>query len=68
MPSDACPGSVRSAHALNSEIRQLWRRSGGRLSAQDRSRYEQLVTEWAAALRRESAGEPGQHETALALP
>ncbi|MFI6087581.1 hypothetical protein [Streptomyces sp. Je 1-332] len=46
-------GSVRSAAELNERIRSLWMRAGGRLSAEQRREYEQLVTEWAAAVRAE---------------
>ncbi|MFD5026976.1 hypothetical protein [Streptomyces sp. NPDC058373] len=41
----------RPASVVNEEIRALMLRSGGRLSADDRARYEQLVAEWAEALR-----------------
>ncbi|MFB7738626.1 hypothetical protein ACFC08_30420 [Streptomyces sp. NPDC056112] len=47
------PGSVRSAAELNEQIRSLWLRSGGSLSAQEREEYELLVVEWAAAMRDE---------------
>ncbi|QEV16895.1 hypothetical protein CP975_04735 [Streptomyces alboniger] len=46
-------GSVRSSVELNERIRGLWLRAGGRLSAEQRREYEQLVTEWAAAVREE---------------
>ncbi|MGX2998461.1 hypothetical protein JNUCC64_30075 [Streptomyces sp. JNUCC 64] len=46
-------GCVRSADSLNEEIRDLWLRTGGRLSAEERRTYEALVTEWAAAVRRD---------------
>ncbi|MEU5688942.1 hypothetical protein DEJ48_33625 [Streptomyces venezuelae] len=46
-------GSVRSSAELNERIRGLWLRAGGRLSAEQRREYEQLVTEWAAAVREE---------------
>ena len=50
------PGSVRSATAINEEIRGLWFRAAGRLStAVERAEYAQLVVEWAAAVRREQA-------------
>jgi hypothetical protein len=42
---------VRSAADLNDQIRALWRRAGGSLSAQERAEYELLVVEWAAAIR-----------------
>ena len=45
------PGSVRSAAAVNEQIRALWLRAGGSLSAQEREEYEMLVVEWAAAIR-----------------
>lgn len=44
-------GSVRSAAELNEQIRALWLRSGGSLSAQERAEYELLVVRWAAAIR-----------------
>ncbi|MFD7709114.1 hypothetical protein ACFV6E_00255 [Streptomyces sp. NPDC059785] len=46
-------GSVRSAAALNEQIRALWLRAGGSLSAQERAEYELLVVEWAEAIRGE---------------
>ncbi|MGX4693483.1 hypothetical protein [Streptomyces sp. JNUCC 63] len=50
-PDSVAPGSVRSAAELNEQIRSLWLRSGGSLSAQERAEYELLVVEWAAAIR-----------------
>ncbi|MEU3661212.1 hypothetical protein AB0E77_15860 [Streptomyces sp. NPDC032940] len=50
-PDYVTPGSVRSAAELNDQIRSLWRRAGGSLSAQERVEYELLVVEWAAAIR-----------------
>ncbi|MFG2651970.1 hypothetical protein [Streptomyces sp. NPDC048436] len=44
---------MRSAAELNERIRGLWLRAGGRLSAEQRREYEQLVTEWATAMRAE---------------
>lgn len=52
-PDHLTSGSVRSAAALNEQIRALWIRAGGFLSAQDRAEYELLVVEWAAAVRDE---------------
>ncbi|TLS44050.1 hypothetical protein FE633_22440 [Streptomyces montanus] len=52
-PNSLTPGSVRSAAAVNEQIRALWIRSGGMLSAQERAEYELLVVEWAAAVRDE---------------
>ncbi|RZU17863.1 hypothetical protein [Streptomyces sp. BK239] len=50
-PSSVVRGSVRSASEVNEQIRALWQRTGGSLSAEDRSEYELLVVEWAAAVR-----------------
>ncbi|MEU9735310.1 hypothetical protein [Streptomyces sp. NPDC048002] len=44
-------GSVRSAAEVNEQIRALWVRAGGTLTAQERAEYELLVVEWAAAIR-----------------
>ncbi|MFI5677642.1 hypothetical protein [Streptomyces cellulosae] len=52
-PDSVTPGSVRSAAELNEQIRTLWMRAGGTLSAQERVEYELLVVEWAAAIRGE---------------
>ncbi|MEV0641426.1 hypothetical protein AB0I77_42185 [Streptomyces sp. NPDC050619] len=52
-PDFPAPGSVRSAAEVNEEIRALWLRAGGTLSAQERAEYELLVVEWAAAVRGE---------------
>lgn len=50
-PDLTVPDSVRSAAEINEQIRALWRRAGGSLSAQERAEYELLVIEWAAAMR-----------------
>ena len=50
-PDSMAPGSVRSAAELNEQIRALWLRSSGSLSAQERAEYELLVAEWATAVR-----------------
>ncbi|MDH6520594.1 hypothetical protein RKD19_006933 [Streptomyces canus] len=50
-PDSVTPGSVRSAAEVNEQIRALWMRAGGTLSAQERAEYELLVVEWAAAIR-----------------
>ncbi|MDQ0954140.1 hypothetical protein QFZ24_008063 [Streptomyces phaeochromogenes] len=52
-PNSVSPGSARSAAALNEQIRALWIRAGGSLSAQERAEYELLVVQWAAAIRDE---------------
>jgi hypothetical protein len=54
-PTTHVPGSVRSAAVVNEEIRALWLRAGGRLSAEERQVYAALVVEWAAAVRAEVA-------------
>ncbi|MFI5664068.1 hypothetical protein [Streptomyces sp. NPDC051684] len=46
-------GAARSAAELNEQIRGLMLRSGGRLSAEQRTEYEVLIIEWAAAVRGE---------------
>lgn len=52
MSPDSVPyGSARPAAEVNEQIRALWLRAGGSLSAQDREEYELLVVEWAAAMR-----------------
>ncbi|EFF89879.1 MULTISPECIES: hypothetical protein [Streptomyces] len=51
-PDSMALGSVRSAAELNEQIRALWLRSGGSLTAQEREEYELLVVKWAAAIRR----------------
>ncbi|WP_225827949.1 hypothetical protein [Streptomyces naphthomycinicus] len=50
-PDFPSPGSVRSAAEVNEQIRALWLRAGGTLSAQERAEYELLVIEWAEAIR-----------------
>ncbi|MFE0456477.1 hypothetical protein ACFW2D_35395 [Streptomyces sp. NPDC058914] len=50
-PTSVAPGSVRSAAEVNEQIRALWLRAGGSLSAEERAEYELLVVEWAAAIR-----------------
>ncbi|MEU5534034.1 hypothetical protein [Streptomyces sp. NPDC020362] len=50
-PESLPPGSVRSAAEVNEQIRALWLRAGGTLSAQERAEYELLVVEWAEAIR-----------------
>ncbi|MEU2057850.1 hypothetical protein [Streptomyces bungoensis] len=50
-PDSMPPGSVRSAAELNEQIRALWLRAGGSLTAQERAEYESLVVEWAKAVR-----------------
>jgi hypothetical protein len=52
-PDSMPPGSARSAAEVNEQIRTLWLRAGGSLSARERAEYELLVVEWAAAIRGE---------------
>jgi hypothetical protein len=52
-PESMPSGSVRSAAEVNEQIRALWLRAGGSLSAQERAEYELLVVEWAEAIRGE---------------
>ncbi|RAJ87156.1 hypothetical protein ACN2WE_06620 [Streptomyces sp. cg28] len=49
----AAPQPARSAEEVNEQIRGLWLRAGGRLTAEQRAQYELLVTEWAQATRTE---------------
>lgn len=55
MSPNLSPGSARSAAVVNAEIRALWLRAGGRLSAEERQVYARLVVEWAEAVRAEVA-------------
>lgn len=55
-PSPPACGQVRSAAAVNEEIRCLMARTGGHLRAEDRPVYARLVEEWVEALRREEMG------------
>jgi hypothetical protein len=50
-PTPRAPGTVRSAAVVNAEIRALWSRSDGTLSAADEARYQELLVEWAEAVR-----------------
>lgn len=52
-PTPPSRGFVRSAAAVNEEIRALWQQAGGTLNPEQRARYEQLLVEWEAALRGE---------------
>ncbi|MGW2559788.1 hypothetical protein ACWCXB_11175 [Streptomyces sp. NPDC001514] len=58
-PNPRKPGSVRSAAVVNAEIRALWDRSGGRLSAVDEARYQGLLVEWAAAVEADAGAGAG---------
>lgn len=50
-PTPSGLGPLRPADVLNEEIRALWQRSGGVLTVEQRREYEQLLDEWAAAVR-----------------
>ncbi|MFD3516618.1 hypothetical protein [Streptomyces sp. NPDC058657] len=50
-PTPNAPGSVRPAEAVNAEIRALWSRTDGALTAADEARYQELLVEWAVAVR-----------------
>ena len=52
-PELVSPGSVRSAAAVNEDIRALVVAAGGWLYGETRECYEQLVAEWAEAVRAE---------------
>ncbi|MFF2502215.1 hypothetical protein ACFVTY_02280 [Streptomyces sp. NPDC058067] len=50
-PTPPPDGTARPAAAVNEEIRALVLECGGWLYGSSRDRYEQLVEEWAAAVR-----------------
>ncbi|TVZ96535.1 hypothetical protein [Streptomyces sp. BK340] len=50
-PSPLPPGVVRSAAAVNEDIRRLWRDPRVQLSGEGRAALERLYEEWAAAIR-----------------
>lgn len=52
-PNFSAPGRVRSAAAVNEDIRALWRDTRVRLSPEGRAALERLYEEWAAAVRAE---------------
>ena len=52
-PTTPASGPVRSAAAVNAEIRALWRDPSVRLTDVQRAAYERLCVEWAAAKRAE---------------
>lgn len=52
-PTPGPIGTVRSATAVNAEIRALWARAGGVLTDGQRREYERLVVEYAEAVRRD---------------
>lgn len=52
-PTLPASGPVRSAAAVNAEIRELWTDPRVRLTDEQRREYERLCVEWAAAKRAE---------------
>ena len=52
-PSPQPSGSVRSAAVVNEDIRALVTAAGGWLYGETRARYEELVEEWARAVKAE---------------
>ncbi|QEV58510.1 hypothetical protein CP982_07150 [Streptomyces spectabilis] len=50
-PSPPSRGCVRSVEEINRRIRALWPHRDARLSREDRAVYEQLLEEWAHAIR-----------------
>ncbi|MEU6661280.1 hypothetical protein [Streptomyces sp. NPDC046821] len=52
-PASRPDGALRSVPELNAAIRALWSHRDARLSDAERAEYEQLLTEWSAATRRE---------------
>jgi hypothetical protein len=50
-------GGDLSAEAINQEIRDLWARSGGRLSPEQQMEYRRLVVAWAAAVEQGDVAE-----------
>jgi len=52
-PTPPLRGSVRSAAAVNEEIRALWQQAGGTLTDEQRARYGRLLEEWEQAVRGE---------------
>ncbi|MEW1630887.1 hypothetical protein AB0387_26440 [Streptomyces sp. NPDC089173] len=50
--SSSLPRAARSLSAVNEEIRAL-QVDGGLLSPEGRRQYEELLVEWAAAVRRD---------------
>ena len=52
-PNPPALGSVRSAAAVNAEIRALWRDPRVRLTDEQRARRDELYVEWLAAVKAE---------------
>ncbi|MFD6416022.1 hypothetical protein [Streptomyces sp. NPDC060194] len=51
--SGAVPACPRPSAVVNEEIRTLWERGPRWLTDEERARYEELLAEWAAAVRAE---------------
>lgn len=52
-PSPSASGLTRPAAVVNGDIRALLERTRRRLSDAERAEYEELLREWAAAVRAE---------------
>lgn len=52
-PNLSAPGPVRSAAAVNAEIRSLWVDPRVPLTDEQRARRDELYVEWAEAVRAE---------------
>jgi hypothetical protein len=55
MPATPPPAGARPAEAVNADIRALLERTRRRLSDAERGEYEELLREYAAAMRGEVA-------------
>lgn len=53
MPYRRPEPNARASTVINTEIRALWLRTGGRLTAEQTAVYRRLVVEWADAVRAE---------------
>lgn len=52
-PTPHRPTAARSAAVVNAEIRSLWQYAEGGLSPAQEARYQELLVEWADAVRAE---------------
>jgi hypothetical protein len=55
MPPTTPPTRARPAAVINHDIRLLWLAAGGHPTPDQSHRYQQLVIEWATAVRAEQA-------------
>ncbi|MFD7794304.1 hypothetical protein [Streptomyces sp. NPDC059759] len=49
-PTPPASGQPRPAAAVNEDIRALWAKARGSLTAEERAEYERLLAEWADAI------------------